>query len=108
TTEEALKAEPINQEEYVVFTSRKIPPTTLKNKKDYGLRATNIALVVPRKQTGQVVNKLVSGFYYILDHYPDSNDIESLESAWFWKVAMGYVLWGDRTGISKLAENVES
>lgn len=108
TTEEALKAEPINQEEYVVFTSRKIPPATLKNKKDYGLLATNIALVVPRKQTSQVVNKLVSGFYYILDHYPDSNDIESLESAWFWKVAMGYVLWGDRTGISKLAENVES
>lgn len=108
TTEDELRDLKLDPDEYVIYSSQKIKPPTLKLKIDYALIQSPVALAVPRKKAGPLSDALAAGFFYIVDHFPEMTDPEELATMWRWKVWMGYVLWGDQLGHNKLVENVDS
>jgi hypothetical protein len=70
--------------------------------------ASDLALVIRKEDYTPLVESMVAGFFYVVDHFPDSMTVELVHTTWQWKVLMGYVLFGDEPSHGKLVENVES
>lgn len=97
-------------EDWIVCTSSMIKPIGVRIR-NYLPIASNIALVIPRVKFTPLVKSMVAGFYYVVDHFPDSMEVDYVTGAndtWQWKVLMGYVLWGDEPTKGKLVEDVEA
>lgn len=102
-------------EQWQHYWSTKTKPTYLKFKADYRAIATKMAVVVPKAQVNNLVEQLVAGFFYVLDHFPEpakgddiAEEVSDLEGDYRWKVWLGNVLWGEMLGHGKLVENVET
>src|SRR5690606_11378980 len=51
---------------------------------------------------------LFRSFFYVVDHFPDTTEVDHVYSTWDWKVKLGYILWGEESGQSKLIEDIET
>ena len=104
-----LRDNPVDPDRYVVITSTHQLPSTLKVKLDrYRMIQSNMALIIPRAQWGDLTKTFATAFFYIVDHFPEVTDREELLGSWRWRMWMGHVLFGDQQGPVKLVENVES
>lgn len=108
TTEQELKDNPVDHKKFVVVTSNKVRPSTLKVRANYALIASPMALVIPRNCWNTLTESFAAGFFYVVDHYPERQDPDELADKWLWKLWMGYLLAGDQLGNSKLVENIDS
>lgn len=105
-------------EDWVICRSTKSKPAAVRIRADaYHHIASEVALVIPRHQYSTTVEYMVAGFYYVVDHFPDSmskdfvedvSDADVVEMSWQWKVLMGYILFGDEPGQGKLVEDVNA
>jgi len=91
-----------------VIMSNHVRPSTLKTRGDYNVMATPIVMLIPKKNLNVLATLFATAFFYIVDHYPTFHDCEELNDSFRWKIWLGYVLWGDQLGWSKLVENVDS
>lgn len=108
TTERDLRDMDIDTNKYVLYSSLKFRPTTLKTKIDYKSIESPVVVIVPRNKVSTLTDTLMAGFFYMVDHFTEVVDPEELDTTWQWRVWLGYTLWGDQLGHNKLVENVES
>lgn len=97
-----------DRNKYAIYESRKIAPRAVRDKIDYTNRATKLAVLLPKDKVNELTEDMVISIFYVLDHFPEMDDIKELHGDWQWKVLLGYILWGDTLGSGKLVENIES
>jgi hypothetical protein len=97
------------EDKWVICRSAKMKPKTVRLREaTYRPIASQVALVIPRDGYTSTVESMVSGFYYVVDHFPDSMEADYVHMPFQWKVLMGYILFGDEPGQGKLVEDVEA
>ena len=94
--------------EYHQVRSRKVKPDGFKAKINYSDIQSDVMVLIKMEETTPLALDLLCAFFYMIDYYPEYNDVEELKTTWNWKVWMGFVLWGDQLGHGKLVENVDS
>lgn len=98
----------IDLTEYHQIRSRKVKPDGFKAKIQYNTIESDVMILIKRTDASPLAMDLICSFFYMVDFYPEYNDVEELKTTWNWKVWMGFVLWGDQLGHGKLVENVDS
>ena len=67
----------------------------------------NVELAIPRDHYTPIMRHLVSGFFYLADHFPKLIQAENLDKLNMWRVALGQLLWGVNISRAKLIMDVE-
>lgn len=66
-------------------------------------------LVVPAEQDSDFVKRLVAGFWYVVDTFPNRFVEPSYaDSTDLWKIILGHMVFGDFEHAGKIAENIKS
>ena len=89
--------------DWVIVESSTIKP---KGNSDIPYRSSDIKLAIKRTEFTNVVRHMVTGFYYILDHFPNRFIPSYLDNTNLWKVLMGYILFPGNIGEGKLLQDV--
>lgn len=97
-----------DHDQWVIYGSRKLPPSALKNRVGYHHYAPKLMVLIPRTKVSLMTETLISGFFYVLDHFPHEATVEMVSESVSWRVWLGYILWGDQLGKGKLNENVST
>lgn len=88
------------RDQYNVYES-----ATLKKKHPTG----DMVLVVPKSQCGDFVDRLVAGFWYVVDAFPNRFVEPSyVDSIGLWRIILGHMVFGDFEHQGKVAENIDS
>jgi len=86
--------------EYAVYES-----STLKGVHPAG----DICLVVPIEQDNDFVKKLMAGFFYVMDTFPNRFvKAENIDVPDQWKIILGHMVFGDFEHQGKVAENIDT
>jgi hypothetical protein len=93
--------------DWVLCRSTKSKPDAVRIRREaYAVIASPLVLVIPRSQFSELLEYMVAGFYYAVDHFPDAMDEEYVKWSFQWRVMMGWILFGDEPGSGKLEEDV--
>jgi hypothetical protein len=77
----------------------------LKNKHPIG----ELCLVLPKDQETDFIRRLVAGFWYVADAFPDRfQQPEYVDNIDMWRVILGQMVFGDFENIGKILENIRS
>ncbi len=68
--------------------------------------ASNLCLEIPQEHWNQSTAALVSGFFYIIDHFPDRFTIDRLDSKFLWSVILGHVIFSGLSSEARLYERI--
>lgn len=93
---------------YKQIRSRKVRPDGFKAKIPYNEIQSDVLVLIKHEDASELALDLLCSLYYMIDFYPEYNDVSELVTTWNWRVWMGFVLWGDQLGHGKLVENVDS
>lgn len=97
------------ESEYIVCSSAKNKPEGLRGRREYAQIATDLIVVVKRQHFTPLVESLIVGFFYVIDHFPDHvNEPADVGDSDMWKVFMGYIQFGDEPSHGKLVEDVNT
>lgn len=94
--------------DWVICRSTRIKPRGVKEKWYNG---SNIRLAVRKDEYNPMTIKLVAGFFYVVDHFPDRvkeefiNNPEENEQN-MWMILLGHVYFGNGNGFGKLIEDI--
>lgn len=67
---------------------------------------SSLYLEVPKDHWNAMTAALVSGFFYVLDHFPDRFDVERIDSQFLWSVLLGHIIFSGVYGEAKLYHSV--
>lgn len=94
-------------EKYAVCSSSQIKPRGVKTK---FYTPTEIKLIIPRDQLNNGTLGLISGFFCVLDHYPDRFKVEWLDGSEdeirLWRVMLGHVIFRNRNSEGELFNKI--
>lgn len=94
-------------EKYVVCSSSQIRPRSVKNK--YYI-ASNVKIVLPREKLNNGTRGLLSGLFYVLDHYPERFSQDTLDGTEdeirLWRVHLGHVIFRNRDSEGELFNKI--
>ncbi len=69
----------------------------------------DMVMLVPKSQSTDFVKRLVAGFWYVVDTFPNRFvEIEDLDDRGLWKVILGLMIFGDFKHQGKIMEDMES
>lgn len=106
---EFFNEEEYPKDKYVVCRSTKQRPTSSKLRPEaYSRIASDLVLIIRKEDFTPVAESMVTGVFYVVDHFPDEMTIQDIDAEWQWRVLMGYILWGDEHSKGKLVEQVEA
>lgn len=63
-------------------------------------------LAIPREQWNDDVKVTVTGFYYVVDHFPERVTLDMLDDPDIWKILLGHILFSGNYGENKLYSDV--
>lgn len=96
-------------DDWVVCRSAKIKPSGVRMRADaYNQVASSLALVIRKNQFTPLVESMVTGFFYVVDHFPDLMKPEYVHIDIQWQILMGFILFGDEPSEGKLMEDVQT
>ncbi len=91
------------REQYVIVQSSQVKPRTFM-----GLfyEPTDIRLAIPIDDWTPLVKSFVTGFFYVVDHFPSRLKAEYIENINLWRILLGHVIYSGSYGENKLFTNV--
>lgn len=96
-------------DKYVACRSTYQRPDTVKLREHaYVPYVNRLMLVIPVEDYTSTVEHMVSGFYYVMDHFPEDMVVEDVDSEWTWCRLMGYIIFGEEPPTSKLVEDIDT
>lgn len=96
------------EDKYVVTKSFGYSPTSSRYSAiRYQSIASKLVMVIEREDYTPLVKALVTGFWYVVDHYPEELCIENVGDIEQWHLVLGYSLFGDSNFRVKLIEDIE-
>lgn len=96
-------------DQWVVCRSNKRRPKgVVCQDREYRLKESKINILIPRKDWNYMTQLFVMGAFYVIDHFPLELNVEDIFDTWTWKVALGFILFGDHLSEGKVVEDVEA
>lgn len=92
------------KDEWVIFCSVGVCPTALPT---YSYKTTPLRVAVRKDQCTIDVKSFIGTFYYIVDHYPQRFDVESIDDPWIWKVVLGHIIYEAGTSEGLMVNEIE-
>lgn len=92
--------------DYVVCRTLGVKPVTFKDKMVEYQPSTIVLIFTQEEYQRSAVRAMVSGFYYIADHFPYEMTPEYVDYPDKWKVMMGQVLWSSQISHGRLLEDI--
>jgi hypothetical protein len=97
--------------DWMIFSSS-FEKSTIRPKscKDSVYNGTSIRLAIPKNQWNSMSKGLISGFFYVIDHFPNRFKMplsSYLESIPLWKILLGHIIFSGQYGENKLYEDVQ-
>lgn len=92
------------REEYVICQSSQIKPKTYVG--EY-YNATKIRVAIPVKHWDGFVQSLVSGFFYVVDHFPDRIKPDYVDKPSLWMILLGHIIFSGVFGEGKLYDDIK-
>jgi hypothetical protein len=68
---------------------------------------TRLQLAIPREHWNPMMQALVAGLFYVVDHFPDRLKTESLDSTTVWMILLGEIVFSAQFGANKLFQNIQ-
>lgn len=105
-TDEEITPELYDPEEWIICTSTKLQPAKTNIDKYY--QPTNIRLAVPKKAWSHQVCCLVTGFYYVVDHFPNrfQATIDVVDDTSLWMILIGHIRFSGNYPENKLYSSI--
>lgn len=91
-------------EEYVICTSTRMIPRTVRDKYYVG---SNLALAIPREDYNLTTSSLIGAFFYVVDHFPARVEPDFVNDTLLWQVLLGHLLFGGGGNEGALAKEVQ-
>jgi len=99
-------------EHWVKVSSLRKPPDGLNPRRASGYEsqlATDLILLVDRGAWTDLTKSFATGFFYVIDHFPEFvTEPSELDETWWWCVFMAFVLWGENNNYGRLVDDVET
>lgn len=67
-----------------------------------------VKICIPRSQYTNMVKALVTGFFYVADHFPNQVVPEYVHDPRQWMILMGHMLFSSDTGVGRLQDSMQS
>lgn len=94
-------------DEYVITKSFGYAPSSTRyNAARYAHIASQLVVVIDRKDYTPLVKALVTGFWYVVDHFPEELSLDNLGFVEQWHLVLGYSLFGDANYRVKILEDI--
>jgi hypothetical protein len=71
-----------------------------------GWRPTKIRIAVKNSELTPKVKSLITGFYYIADHFPEKVLVGYIDNTRMWKIIMGLIIFSETISEGKLHDDV--
>lgn len=68
---------------------------------------TKLQLAVRKDQWNPTTASLIEGFFYVVDHFPEQLNMESLETNALWMILLGHIYFTGHYGYNKLYTKIE-
>lgn len=95
------------ENEYAFVTTAGVKPRSLRTKQ---YTPTNVTVVIPRNKLSTGTLGLLSGFFYVLDHYVERFSAEMLDGTEdelrLWRVVLGHAIFRNNDGDGKHYINI--
>lgn len=91
--------------DWVVFKSTGYKPKTISNKLDY--TPSQIRVAVRKTELSPMVQSMIAGFFYIVDHFPSRVKVEYLDNTRLWKTLLGHLIFGSKPSEGKLHDDAD-
>lgn len=72
----------------------------------YGYKPSDLYLEIPKQHWNSKTAALVSGFFYVVDHFPDRMQADRVDSKFLWSVLLGNIIFSGVYSEAKLFENI--
>lgn len=95
-----------NEDEWVIFTSRRIPPQGTPKKAPY--TPTTLRLAVRRTEMNPMVEQLAVCLFYLADRFPQRVVPEYLNHTNLWRILLGQIILPDVKGEGTLQFRMDS
>lgn len=92
------------EKDWIICASTKTRPKTYKL--DF-YEGTEIRLAIPRSKWNNNVKALVTGFYYVVDNFPNRFKPGYLNSTSLWMILMGHIVFSGLFGENKLYQSIQ-
>lgn len=107
-TEDTIDYTDWPEDKYVITKSFGYAPSSSRySAVRYQSIASRLVVVIERSDYTPLVKSLLIGFWYVVDHYPEEMDIETIGDVEQWRLVLGYSLFGDSNFRVKLIEDIE-
>lgn len=94
-------------EHWIMVSSLKQRPRGVNTRRRYAEIATQKIMLVDRGAWSPEVSSFVTGFFYVIDHFPDyAMEDGDLDDPWWWRVFMAFILWGESDNLGNLGKLV--
>lgn len=104
-TDADINANNYDPKEWVICHSSGIKPRSITKRSSY--TPSNLCVAIPREQWSHALESFLGGFFYIVDHYPQTVTIEDLDEPILWKRLLGEAIFGEEMGMGILLEHVD-
>lgn len=102
-TAETINAMTHPADQWTVYSSSGHVPSSLRKNRSW--MPTPIVLAVKKEKATAMVDSMIAGFYYVMDHYPDRIfDLEDLENPHTWLRILGLSIFGPAASEGALVE----
>lgn len=69
---------------------------------------TTLRIAVRRSEYTPMVEKLVSGVFYVADHFPDRVVVSDMDKPGLWQLLLGHIIWSGHVGAPKLVLDIQA
>lgn len=69
---------------------------------------TDLVLLIPPAQYTQKTKNVLASFYYILDHFPEVQDLQEMDDTAFWRRHLGYSLFNVHDSVARIMQQADS
>jgi len=91
-------------DQYVVLSSSKIKPKTFVGQL---YTPSNITVVVPIADFTETTQALLSGFFYVVDHFPTRVSAQHVDNKTLWCVLLGHIIFSGVYGEGRLYGDIQ-
>lgn len=98
-TDKEITREKYPISDWVIYSSNKVAPASYMSK---FYKESNICVAVPRSEYSESVKSLLTGFFYVVDHFPERFKPDYIDSPDLWIILLGHIILSGLYGENKL------
>ena len=98
----------MEEEGYILFRSTGLKPKTVVQNAFSGVeyKPSNLYIKIPEDKSGTLINDIITGIFYIIDHFPHLFEVEYLKDPRVWQQCLGYIIFNGNNSTGKIMDGI--